>query len=297
MKRQKICEAGDQQCRQKKGAFTLIELLVVIAIIAILAAMLLPALSAAKKKAQGIGCINNIKQLTLAAHVYANDFQDAIPINDNAADAWVTGDVSGQLGLDQVTNISYLQVGVLWPYNKSAAIYQCPGDKDLIPGASLPRVRNYSLNGMMGNNKGAASVTGVHPNTTENKKLTSVKTPGPADASFFFDEQSSASINPSGTGTSPATSVDDGYFAVDDGGSGSQFTYNSRQWRNVPSSRHGNRGQLSYADGHAGFMKWLEPDTHLLQGQKAQSAEFNNRDKQQLWLSTYASGSVAGVSW
>jgi len=139
--------------------------------------------------------------------------------------------------------------------------------------------------GKSGNNIGSS----VHPSTPEHRKLTSVTKPGPSDASFFIDEQSST--------TTATTSVDDGYFAVDDGTGGSYFTYNSRQWRNVLCSRFGNFGQLSYADGHAGKMKWLEPDTKTAAGVDWQSAEFNNRDKQQLWLSTYASGSVAGVPW
>jgi prepilin-type processing-associated H-X9-DG protein len=66
------------------------------------------------------------------------------------------------------------------------------------------------------------------------------------------------------------------------------------------SSRHGNFGQLSYADGHVGKMKWLEPDTQnlrVLNWTCATSAELNNRDKQQLWLSTYASGSIPLVTW
>jgi prepilin-type N-terminal cleavage/methylation domain-containing protein len=272
--------------RSQTKAFTLIELLVVIAIIAILAAMLLPALASAKKKATGINCLSNLKQMTMAAHIYAGDFRDAIPINDASTDAWVVGDVSQ---LPDATNTANLAAGALWPYNKSYGIYQCPGDQNLVSGVNQRRVRNVSMNGMMGNNMGLGQGAQVHPHAAENLKLTSVRNPGPSDASFFFDEQAGA--------TKDKTSIDDGYFAVDDGTSDSYFTCNSRQWRNVMSSVHGNFGQLSYADGHAGKMKWLEPDTQKLQGLNAQSAEFNNRDKHQLWLSTYAPGSVPGATW
>jgi prepilin-type N-terminal cleavage/methylation domain-containing protein/prepilin-type processing-associated H-X9-DG protein len=276
--------ADDPGGRGRDHGFTLIELLVVIAIIAILAAMLLPALTQAKKKAQGIACINNLKELTLAAHIYAGDFQDAIPINDGNVDAWVTGDVSQLPG---ATNTANIIAGMLWPYNNSLGIYQCPGDKDLVAGANAPRVRNYSLNGMMGSNEGFGS--DVHPGIKENTKLSMVINPGPSTASFFVDEQSST--------TKATTSIDDGYFAVDSGGAGSGSAYNSDIWRNVVSSRHGDFGQLSYADGHAGIMKWLEPDTYSLQGVYAVSKEINNLDKKQVWLTTYASGSVPGVPW
>jgi prepilin-type N-terminal cleavage/methylation domain-containing protein len=284
-------KVGRPSCRHNRG-FTLIELLVVIAIIAILAAMLLPALAQAKRKAQGIACINSLKELTLACIVYGGDNQDGIPVNDTAGDAWVTGDVSGRTGTDGITNVANIFAGVLWPYNKSLGIYKCAGDKDPVTGVNMPRVRNYSMNGMMGNNVGnsGANIGGsVHPGELENRKFSSVRFPGPSDASFFVDEQSSI--------TPATTSIDDGYFAVDDGTSGSYFTYNSRQWRNVLSDRHGNCGQLSYVDGHASLIKWREPDTHSLQGVNAISAEFNNADKHQLWLSTYAPGSVAGVPW
>jgi prepilin-type N-terminal cleavage/methylation domain-containing protein/prepilin-type processing-associated H-X9-DG protein len=290
-------ESKPMDCRRQRGAFTLIELLVVIAIIAILAAMLLPALAKAKKKATGISCINNAKELTLCAIIYAGDFQDNIPINDAAADAWVTGDVSGRSGIDGVTNVANLQAGVLWAYNKSTAIYRCPADGDTIPGASSPRIRNYAMNCMMGNNEGLGQGAACHPTVKEHTKFTSVVNPGPSDASLFFDEQSSGSTSQTSVSGSQATSIDDGYFAVDDGTTSSYFTYNSRQFRNILSSRHGNYGQLSYADGHAGIMKWIEGDTKSLQGLNAQSAEFNNRDKHQMWASTYAPGSIAGVPW
>ena len=274
-----------------RSAFTLIELLVVIAIIAILAAMLLPALGRAKKKAQGIACINSLKQLTLAANTYATDFGDAIPPNAGPTlNSWVPGSGTYDVtALPGATNTANIEQAVLFPYNKSLGIYRCPADQDIIPGAGRPRVRNYALNGMMGDNLGHGADT--HPGIRENRKFSQIRAPGPSASSFFIDEQSSAS--PSAT----KTSLDDGYFAVDSGGSGSKTSYNSQTWRNVASSRHGNFAQMSFADGHAAILKWTLPGTQHLQGLDANSGVINNADKRQLWLTTYASGSVPGVQW
>jgi prepilin-type N-terminal cleavage/methylation domain-containing protein/prepilin-type processing-associated H-X9-DG protein len=260
----------------KGRAFTLIELLVVIAIIAILAAMLLPALSAAKRRAQGISCINNLKELTLAAMVYSGDYQDAIIPNVlGTSNSWVAGSVQSLPG---ATNVADIETSLLWPYNKSLGIYVCPADKTGI--GDTTRVRSFSLSGMMGNNEDPT--LGVHDGLRENIKLTDVHNPGPADALFFMDEQSSP--NPADC------SIDDGYFATNLNPSGKT----SGNWRNLPASRHGNYGQWSFADGHATKTKWLEPTTQHLTGNGGVGGIYAttkafDKDLQQLFDDVYPS--------
>ncbi|MDB6040705.1 MAG: xcpT 2 [Verrucomicrobiales bacterium] len=254
----------------RRDGFTLIELLVVIAIIAILAGMLLPALSRAKSKAKGISCLNNIKQLTLCTHLYASDNDDkVVPNLLGDTNAWIGGNVSALPG---ATNVLDIKRGRLWPYNQTLDIYRCPADQIPVQGKPVQRVRSYSLNGMMGLNTAGID---VHIGIKENIRFSDVKDPNPSAANMFVDEQS---------GSTPDTdSIDDGYFAVD---------LTVKDWRNPPASRHGNAGQVSFSDGHAEIWRWLEPTTSKLQGLNKLPHAPYDRDLRKLREATYPVGKL-----
>jgi prepilin-type N-terminal cleavage/methylation domain-containing protein/prepilin-type processing-associated H-X9-DG protein len=229
-----------RRCR----GFTLIELLVVIAIIAILAAMLLPALAQAKAKAQQTSCLSNLRQLQLCWQMYVDDNKDNLPPNlkkpASTASGWVLGDMS--VAAD-ATNRVLVQNGLLYGYNKSVAIYRCPADVRHFNGISF-RVRSYSVNCYMnGVNVGLekdSTLTGYHVNT----KLSQITTPRPSLAFVFVEEAE--------------FSIDDGHFGFTPSGLPDHAPENT--WYNIPALWH--RGaNFSFADGHASFRKWVNGST------------------------------------
>ena len=231
--------------------FTLIELLVVIAIIAILAALLLPVLAKAKAKGQGIVCLSDTKQLTIAWHLYSSDFNDRVAnnygvketqdaISAKVFDNWVNNVMTWDLDVSN-TNNAWVANGVLGKYTAAAiGVYKCPADHYLSPAQVTAgfrqRNRSLSMNSVfgrfsMGNDPTA---TGLNCFFSQYRQyLKQAEVPKPSKTWLVIDEH--------------PDSINDGYFINNPA---------ATSWQDIPASYHNGACGLSFADGHSEIKKW-----------------------------------------
>jgi len=236
-----------------RGAFTLLELLVVIAIVAILASLVLPALSKAKAKGQSTFCSNNLRQLGIALQVYADDHDDVLPYNMGTDGTrktvqskrylnWANNVMSWELDSDN-TNSALLSAGGLGPYLSGAtSVFRCPADHVLSQVQKEAgwdsRVRSVSMNAMLGNAGEflAGTVNTNNPGYRQFFRMSDVPQPSQI---FAFVEEHPDSIN-------------DGYFI-------NRFYY--YEWIDLPASYHNGGANFVFADGHAEFQRWRNAST------------------------------------
>lgn len=232
--------------RGNESAFTLLELVIVLFVIAMLAALLLPALAATRLASEAAQCLENQRRFVLAWRLYSDDYNGALVRNGGVGNTalstnegtakngnWVHGVIGTLYGTPRSsTNTALIKAGALFPYANNVAIYKCPADKKNlnVNGTPLPTSRSISMNGWLN------PITPFYFGYRNFRKQSDITNPAPADLWVALDE-------------SPG-SINDPVFACDPGTS---------VWVDIPASYHGGGSGISFADGHAMIRKWTDP--------------------------------------
>ena len=264
---------------RRASAYTLIELLVVIAIIAILAAMLLPALAKAKVRAQVIKCVSNLRQMQIGWHMYEDDNRDKVISNAplGGVSGWCPA-TFGENWASSPENIDrsiYLNSSLLAPYmSGQVGVYKCPGD--VLPSQNGDRLRSYSMNGQMGSPASITTRDNPGYKTFIKSSDFGLSSLSPSDA-FVWCEESMSTMN-------------DGYLQIDMRGTSGYFP-------DVPGAYHDiSVCGFSFADGHAESRKWQTPAlrTPTVQGRGYNTGGqlpvgVNNQNADWIWFTKHAS--------
>jgi len=264
-------KTSDRLMIEKTGAsgFTLVELAVVIATLAVLAALLLPALAGTKPNTQAFQCLENQHQLILAWQMYAQDNSDILPPNDypwtstvatdGSVKNWVFGTEYQPLNAISTAILVNPKLTLLALYNTNPAVYHCPADTSLVPGQKVSRTRSVSMNSAVGTiwfthiysptipagspvqggwlGPGTSFIGGMNPTYRTYGKITQMTKPGPSMTWVIMDE------NP--------TTINDGSLAVNMNNSPGVII-------DYPANYHNGAAGISFADGHAETHRWRD---------------------------------------